>query len=511
MVNDAASIAVAIVGAGFSGLAMGIRLKEAEIHDFVILEKAERVGGTWRDNHYPGAACDVESLLYSFSFEPWPARRRAFAAQHEILSYLEACAAKYGLLPHIRFGQKVKSASFDEGAGVWAVCAEDVHTGERRTTRARALVSAPGGLSRPAYPDIPGLASFQGKTMHSARWDDDYRLEGKRVAVIGTGASSVQIVPSIAPCVERLHVFQRTPPWVVPKGDRFISRRARWLFRCAPLVQSLARASIYWRNELFGVGFVADSRLMWLPQRVALRHLERSVRDAALRARLTPNYVIGCKRILPSDDYYPALQRPNVELVTDRIREISRRGVVTQKGTGAPCEHLVDALVLATGFQAAEGRPIPLYGRDGRELSAVWRGRGAEAYLGTTVAGFPNAFFIVGPNTGLGHTSMLIIIESQVDYIIDCLRYMSRHDVKLIDVRADVQARYNKRLQDRLARAVWSTGGCMSWYTTRKGRNTTLWPGFASEFRLRTRRFKPADYDLAQRFAGTSLARPAGI
>ncbi|MDP9152043.1 MAG: NAD(P)/FAD-dependent oxidoreductase [Myxococcota bacterium] len=498
MINEAAPAAVAIIGAGFGGLAMGIRLKQAGIHDFVILEKEKRVGGTWRDNHYPGAACDVESHLYSFSFEPWPAWTREYAPQQEILAYLEACAAKHDLLPHIRFGHRVKSASFDERSGVWELCAEDVRTGESRTTRARALVSAPGGLSRPAYPDIPGLASFQGKTMHSARWDDDYRLEGKRVAVIGTGASAVQIVPSIAPRVERLHVFQRTPPWVVPKGDRPIAPRTRWLFRRVPLLQSLVRASIYSRNELLGMGFVADSRLMWLPHRVALLHLRRSVPDPVLRARLTPDYVIGCKRILPTDDYYPALQRPNVELVTDPIREITPRGVVTQEGTGSAHERPVDALVLATGFQAAEGKPIPLRGRDGRELGAVWRGGGAEAYLGTTVAGFPNAFFIVGPNTGLGHTSMVIMIESQVSYILACLRYMSRHGVKLVDVRPDVQARYNGRLQARLAKAVWSTGRCKSWYTTRKGKNTTLYPGFTFEFRFLTRRFDPGDYHLVE-------------
>ncbi len=431
VMTEVGASTILIIGAGFGGLALGIRLKRAGVQDFVILESAPRLGGTWRDNHYPGAACDVESHLYSFSFEPSASWTRQFAPQREILAYLERCSDKYGLGPHIRLGTRVTGASLDERSGIWEVFSRDVETGEVRTTRARVLVSACGGLSRPAYPDIAGLSSFSGKTMHSARWDDGYSLARKRVAVIGTGASAIQIVPAIAPLVDKLYVFQRTPPWIVPKRDRVISPWARRLFRGAPLLQRLVRANLYWRNELYGCGFVVDSRLMRPAHRAALRHLQRSVADPGLRARLTPSYVIGCKRILPTDDYYPALQRSNVELVTDGIREIAAGGVVTHDGAGGARERSVDALVLATGFRAAEGKALPLRGRGGRELSSAWSD-GAQAYLGTTVAGFPNVFFIVGPNTGLGHTSMVLMIESQVEYIIDCVRQMQGRGLKWI-------------------------------------------------------------------------------
>ena len=477
---------ILIVGTGFAGLGMAIRLKQAGIDDFTILEQADGVGGTWRANHYPGAACDVESHLYSFSFEPNPGWTRAFAPQHEILAYLERCADKYDVRKHIRFGTTVTGASFDERTSTWTV--ETNHG----PLRARVVVSATGGLSRPSMPDIPGLKSFAGKTVHSARWDDGYPLEGKTVGVIGTGASAIQIVPAIAPRVARLHVFQRTPPWILPKLDRDILPPERERFRRVPMLQQLARLRLYWTKELIAIGFIKDPRLLKLASRLALRYLEKSVRDPALRKKLTPDYTMGCKRVLPTNDFYPAMSRDNVELVTDGIREIRPTGVVTKDGK----ERALDALVLATGFHAAEQvAPFPTRGRGGLDIDDAWR-NGAEAYLGTTIAGFPNLFLIVGPNTGLGHTSMIFMIESQIAYILSAIEAMRAQRLALVDVRADAQARYNDTIQARLARTVWSTGGCTSWYQTRDGKNTTLWPGFTFEFRLRTRRWDPTDYEV---------------
>lgn len=477
---------VVIVGTGFGGLGMAIRLKQEGFHDFTILEQEGGVGGTWRDNHYPGAACDIESHLYSFSFEPNPGWTRTFAPQREILEYLERCTDKYGVRPHIRFGTMATGATFDERTGLWTV---ETSRGEPIT--ARAIVSATGGLSRPAYPDIPGLASFAGKTFHSARWDHDYPLDGKTVGVIGTGASAIQIVPSIAPRVGHLHVFQRTPPWILPKDDRDISPAEREWFRRLPVLQRLARLRQYTVHELMALGFVVDPRVLKYASRLALEHLKKSVPDEALRAKLTPHYTMGCKRILLTNDYYPAIQRSNVELVTEGIAEIREHGILTKDGKERP----LDAIVLATGFQAADAvAPFVVRGRGGRELNDAWRD-GAEAYLGTTVSGFPNFFLIVGPNTGLGHSSMVYMIESQIAYIQGALRAMQQRRLQLVDVRADAQERYNKRLHGRLAGTVWSTG-CSSWYQAKNGKNTTLWPGFTFEFRLRTRRFDPQDYEL---------------
>jgi cation diffusion facilitator CzcD-associated flavoprotein CzcO len=499
--NDAALDHVLIVGTGFAGLGIAIALKKAGIDDFTILEQADRVGGTWRDNHYPGAACDVQSHLYSFSFEPNPKWSRMFAPQAEILAYLEHCADKYDLRRHIRFGTAVTRATFDERRGVWTVdtrrdTSRDASDNTVRATsfEARTLVSGCGPLSRPVLPDIAGLASFAGKTFHSARWDHSFALEGKSVAVIGTGASAIQIVPAIAPRVGKLRVFQRTAPWIMPKPDREMRPRERALFARVPLAQRVRRLALYWQREALALGFVAKPGILKFAERFATSYLERSVSDPALRKKLTPDYRMGCKRILPSNDYYPALERPNVELVTDAIAEVRAHAIVTKDGV----EHAVDAIVLATGFEAAEAvSPFEVRGKSGRELNAEWQ-RGPEAYLGTSVSGFPNLFLLVGPNTGLGHSSMILMIESQVRYIVSAIRTMRDQGVKLVDVLPEVQERYNTELQAKLPRTVWASG-CKSWYQTKSGKNTTLWPGFTFAFRHRTRRFDPADYEIAPR------------
>ena len=482
-----ARLEVLVVGGGFAGIGMAIRLRRAGIVDFEILEQAPRVGGTWRDNSYPGAACDVESHLYSFSFAPNPAWSRTFAPQAEILAYLERCVAGFGLGPHLRLGVGVTGARFDEAAREWEVTATD---GVVR--RARVLVSATGGLNRPALPEIPGLDAFEGPVFHSARWRHDVPLAGKRVAVVGTGASAIQIVPSIAPDVARLDLYQRTPPWILPKADRAITDAERAAFRRVPALQRLARAKQYLSHELLAVGFVGDVRVMSLGERMARRYLAESVRDPALREALTPRYTFGCKRVLLTNDYFPAVQRANVELVTAGIERVTARGVRARGGR----EREVDALVLATGFQAAEAvAPFPVTGRGGRDLDRAWAG-GAEAYLGTSVAGFPNLFLLIGPNTGLGHSSMVLMMESQFAYVLDALRTMRARGLGLVDVRPEEQAAYNARLAARFPKTVWATG-CSSWYLTQGGRNTTLWPGTTFEFRLATRRFHLGAYEVA--------------
>ena len=474
---------VAIVGTGFAGIAMGLRLLEAGRRDFVILERADGIGGTWRDNHYPGAACDVPSHLYSLASEPNPEWSRAYASQEEILAYLERCVRQRGLTPHVRLRSGVAAAAYDEQAAHWRLTLDD-----GRTLLAQHLVAGCGGLSRPSVPGLPGLARFRGATFHSARWDHRVPLDGRRVAVVGTGASAIQIVPALAPRVQSLAVYQRTPPWILPKDDRAFTALERAVFRRAPAVQRLARALVYARLERRALAFIGYPRLMALGERWARAHLRRSVPDPALRAKLTPRYTMGCKRVLLSNDYYPAVSQPHVEVVTSPITSVTEDGIASEDGVRP-----FDAIVLATGFQAAEaGPPFPVRGRGGVSLEDTWRD-GPEAYLGTTVHGFPNLYFIVGPNTGLGNNSMVFMIESQVAYIHSALEYLERRGLAACEVQASAQASFNDELARRFPGTVWASG-CSSWYQTRTGRNTTLWPGTTLEFRYRTRTFDAERY-----------------
>ncbi len=488
-----------IVGTGFSGLGSAIRLKQAGLGGFLVFEKSDSVGGTWRDNHYPGAACDIESHLYSFSFEPNPGWSRTFAPQKEILAYLNHCADKYGIRPLIRFNTSVVRATWDERSATWEVLASD---GSRH--RARALISACGGISRPSLPDVPGAESFTGKTFHSARWDHDASLAGKRVAVIGTGASAIQIVPSIAPIVGKLSVFQRTAPWIVPRNDRAIRPNAKSAYRKFPALQKLARGALYARHELFALGFLGNERVMQLGEWQARVHREKQISDPVLRAKVTPKYRLGCKRVLISNDYYPALQLPTTELVTDSIESIVPDGIVTRDGQ----HRQFDAIVYATGFHVADFEaPFEVRGRGGRELKEVWR-ESPEAYLGTTISGFPNLFVVFGPNTGLGHNSMVYMIESQVAYVIDALKTMKTRALASVEIRREAQTSFNQEIQTRLAKTIWATG-CKSWYISASGRNTTLWPGFTFEFRKRTRKFDLAPYEISRETARAADANGA--
>jgi cation diffusion facilitator CzcD-associated flavoprotein CzcO len=477
---------VAIVGSGFGGLGMAIELLRAGRPDFVVLERDADVGGTWHQNTYPGCQCDVPSNLYSFSFAPNPEWSRTFALQPEIGAYLKRVADDFGVRPHVRTSTAVEAAAWDEQTQRWRIQTS------RGELTARVLVAGMGGLSEPAIPDIPGADAFQGPAFHTARWDHDVDLRGKRVAVIGTGASAVQVVPRIQPLAERLSVFQRTPPWIMPHPGRPTRPRERALFRALPAVQKLVRGAIYWGRECYVLPF-RFHRLSRIPQAMALKHLERQVADPLLRERLTPRYEIGCKRILMSDEYFPALQQPNAELVADAIAEITPRGVRTADGVERPA----DAIVWGTGFRVTDMPYVEwLRGRDGRTLGDLWRERGMQGLRGTTVAGFPNLFMLVGPNTGLGHNSIVFMIESQIAYAMGALRAMDERSAAALDARPEAQAAFNAALQRRMRGTVWTQGGCASWYLDAHGRNTTLWPGSSWTFRRATRRFDPAEYEL---------------
>ncbi len=476
---------VVIVGAGFAGIGMAIRLKRRGIASFVVLERASEVGGTWRDNAYPGCACDIPSMLYSFSFAPNAEWTRTYPARDEIWQYLRRCVERHSLGAHLRFGTELVDAAYDEDAGAWRI-----RTSDGATIEARALVWATGFLNRPNVPELPGLASFAGAVIHSSAWDPALDVGGKDVAVIGTGASAIQIVPAIAPLARRVTLFQRTPAWVMPRGDAPVSPLRRLLRRRLPGFAWLERKLIYWQLELRAYGFTAEPRVLRAMEVLARRHLARGVAAPALRERLVPSYRMGCKRILLSDDYYPALERENVEVVTQGIRAVREQGIVTADGA----EHHADAIVLATGFRATDPPSVRIAGRGGVTLAEAWRD-GMEAYLGTSVAGFPNLFLLIGPNTGLGHNSMVLMMEAQYRYVLSALDLLRARRARALDVRADVQARYNAKLQARLARTVW-TSGCSSWYRDRSGKVTTLWPGFTFAFRARTRRVRPERYEL---------------
>lgn len=477
---------VLIIGAGFSGLGMGVALDKAQVPDWLIIERDEEVGGTWWANRYPGCACDVESQLYSFSFELNPQWSHTFARQPEILEYLRAVADKYDLRRRIRFGASATGATFDERQGVWTVT-----TNRGDTIRARSLACCAGGLSHPTNPTIEGLESFAGKMFHSAKWDHDAPLAGKRVGIIGTGASAIQIVPQIVDKVGTLNVFQRTPPWIVPRFDRPISAGEKALYAAIPSLQWLIRAGYYWRRELFvGPALIKQGLLTRLLERMARAHLKKSVQDPELRKKLLPSYVIGCKRILISNDYFPALQRPNATLTTDAIERIEPGGVRTKDGR----LHELDALVLATGFEASERAVrFELRGRGGRELADAWK-NGMEAYYGTTISGFPNFYLVPGPNIGGGHNSLVFMLEAQIRYAVAAIREMRARGARFVDVLPAVQARYNEGIQRRFEGTVWASG-CHAWYQTAKGKHTVLYPDLTARFFLETRRFDAESYD----------------
>ncbi len=478
-------VRVLIIGTGFAGLAMAERLAREGVEDVLLLERADDVGGTWRDNTYPGAACDVPSQLYSFSFAPNPTWARSFSRQPEIQDYLRGVAESIGVLARTHFGTTVTGARWDPAARRWRVQTD------RGGFTAQHLVSAVGALSDPLVPDLPGLASFRGEVFHSSRWDHRLDLAGRRVAVVGTGASAIQFVPRIAPVVGSLTLFQRTAPWVLPRTDRPLTWVEHRAYRRWPRLQRLARSGVYWARETYALGFTRRPRLLAVAQWIARAHLRRQVADPVLRATLTPDYAIGCKRILISNDYYPALARPNVEVLPAGVREVREDAVVATDGS----VHEVDTIIFGTGFQVTD-MPMAHWVRDGagRTLAEDWAERGMRAHLGVAVDGFPNLHLLVGPNTGLGHSSQVFMIEQQVSYVAQALAEALRRGADTLEVRPEVVAATDADLQARTARTIWSTGGCSSWYLDASGRNTTLWPDFTFRYRQRLASFDAGSY-----------------
>ena len=478
---------VLIIGAGFAGLGLAMRLRQQGQEHFLILEKAGEPGGTWRDNSYPGAACDVPSHLYSFSFEPKTDWSRRYAPQPEIFAYVRQCIDNHGLQPKIRCNSEVAEAWFDEEAALWRVTTTD-----GAAFSARALVSACGQLNRPLYPQFPGLERFAGESFHSARWRHDIDLTGKRVAVIGTGASAIQFVPAIVPKVKQLTLFQRTPAYVLAKPDRAYSRLELTLMQRWPWMQKLDRGLQYLYHEARGVAFFVLPGLMKLMRGSFLRYLAREVSDAGLRAKLTPDYPMGCKRILISNDYYPALAQPQVAVVNEAIREVSEHGVITADGR----EHAADVLIYGTGFAASDFlAPMQIRGLGGLELNQAWKD-GAEAYKGISVNGFPNLFILYGPNTNLGHNSIIYMLESQFPYVLACLDKLEQ-GVRYLDVRKPVQDAWNQRVQHAIEHSVWEQG-CSSWYKNAAGKHTNNWSGFTFSYRRHTRQPDWSAYDLVR-------------
>ncbi len=473
-----------IVGAGFAGLGMAIRLKQAGVNDFVILERGDRVGGTWRDNTYPGAACDIPSNLYSYSFAPNPEWSRSFSGSNEILDYIHYLVDAFDLEKHIRFNCNVTDLSFQEKAGLWEATLE-----KGEVVRGRSAVMAQGPLSNASFPNIEGLEEFEGKKIHSARWDHDYDFTGKRVAVIGTGASGIQIVPELVKTVGTLKVFQRTPGWVVPRPDFKTPDWHKKLFKKIPASQKAVRQALFWTHETMAMAVIWNSPLTKVAERLSLAHLHSQVEDDWMRRQLTPDFRIGCKRVLVSNDYYPALQKDNAELITWPIARLAPNGIRTSDGV----EHQLDCIVFATGFDVSKsGTPFPVKGLEGRRLDQEWQG-GAQAYKSINVAGYPNLFLTFGPNSGPGHNSALVYMESQLDYAVKGILRILDGNLKMLDVKEDVQQRHNRRLQKRLAKTNWNSG-CKSWYLTEDGFNATMFPGFATQYQRQMAQFEESDY-----------------
>ncbi|MEV6643485.1 NAD(P)/FAD-dependent oxidoreductase [Amycolatopsis sp. NPDC051371] len=482
---------VVIVGTGFSGLGQAIQLEKAGIRDYVILEKAGEVGGTWRDNSYPGCACDVQSHMYSFSYEQNPDWSRSFSPQPEIFEYLKGVAGKYQLREKIRFGVELTGAHWDERERRWTATTRD-----GREYVAQFLVSGVGGLHIPQVPELPGIAEFKGQTWHSARWNHEYDLRGKKVAVVGTGASAVQFVPKIAPDVAELTLFQRTPPWIMPKPDHAMPSWAQTLFKRVPGTQRLYRNALYWLLEARAIGFNGHPAIMKAGELIAKRNIAKGIKDSALRKKVTPDYTMGCKRVLISNDYYPALSRPNVDVNTAGIKEVKAHSIVDSAGV----EHEVDAIIYGTGFKVTDALEyLDITGVDGRDLAKEWAAEGMQTHKGIAVSGFPNFFFLLGPNTALGHNSVVFMIESQSRYVVDAIKLADSRDAAALDVRPGVQEKFQRDIQDKLVKGVWTQGGCKSWYLDAKGVNRTIWPGFTWRYWLETRKVDPADYELSGR------------
>lgn len=480
-----------VVGAGFTGLGTAIKLREAGVEDVVILERADRVGGTWRDNTYPGAACDIPSLLYSFSFAKNPRWSRAYSPSAEICAHIEHLADEFDLRRLIRFDTEVTALDYDRREGTWTAS-----TAGGQQYRARTVVLASGPLSNASFPDIRGIESYAGKKILSAQWDHDYDLTGKNVAVIGTGATAVQIIPEVVKQAASVKVFQRTPGWVMPRLDVPTPKLAQAVFAKVPAVQQAARSALFLGHEVAATGLVWDTPVTSLIERIGAAHLRLTVKDPWLRRQLTPDFRAGCKRMLMSSDYYPALQEDNCKLITWPIATIVPQGLRTADAI----EHHVDAIIFATGYDVQlGGPPYPITGAAGRVLQEEWAGH-AQAYKSVSTHGYPNLFLTAGPNSGPGHNSLLVYVQGQISYAVAAIRTILDRDLVSLDVRADVQARYNESLQKRLRRTTWMSG-CTSWYLTEDGFNGAMYPGFATQYLRQMSSFRVEDHEMVSRGA----------
>lgn len=490
---------IAIIGAGFGGIGVAIRLAQAGFRNVRIFDRADGVGGVWRDNTYPGAACDVPSPLYSYSFAPnheWPNR---YSEQPAILEYIDGCVDRFGLRDRLQLSTTVERAVFDDAEGRWRL------ETDRGAFDADVLIPACGQLSEPAYPAIDGIDRFTGTAFHSARWRHDVDLSGKHVAVVGTGASAIQFIPRIAPQVERLTVYQRSAPYILPRFQTTYAGRHHRLFARLPILQKLERLGWFAFGEAGTYGMVRHPITSEPFRRWCLRHLHSKVADDELRRILTPDYAFGCKRVLFSENYYDAMVRPNVDVVPESVREVTATGLVSTSGVERPA----DVIIYGTGFRSKDFvAPMEIVGRGGRELNAEWAA-GERAHLGITVSGFPNMFLVYGPNTNLGSGSIVYVIESQANYVVDALQRLAARGGGWMDVRPEVLESFDRETQERLSRTVWQTG-CESWYVDANGRNANNWPAQVLEYRRRTRQVDPADFTwVAPTTAPTSPDRVA--
>lgn len=482
-VDTSKTAKIIVIGSGFGGIAAAVRSKQSGENDLLLLERSNDMGGVWRDNCYPGAACDVQSHLYSFSFAPNPNWTRDFSQQAEIHAYLKDTAKKFGVLPHVRFNTEVQGMEWFEDAGEWAI----------RTTqgqyRARYIVLGMGSLSDPLIPEIEGQDQFRGDAFHSAQWPADYDIAGRRVAVIGTGASALQFIPAIQPDIEHMTVFQRTPPWVMPRHDSDITDRSRSLFKRFPLLQRLARLRLYLSREATAIGF-RNPKLMRHAQSTALKHMHSAVTDPDLRKKLTPNYTFGCKRILISNTYYPALAADNVDVESSGVTKITKDGIVDANGV----ERKVDTIIYGAGFKVKD---LPyshyIFGRQGKTLAQSWGGS-PTSVAGTTVNGFPNLFILHGPNVGLGHTSVIYMLEAQVEHALSAIKQADERNCQIVEPSAEAQQKFTKWLDKQMMGTVWTAGGCNSWYLDDTGRNSSLWPSYTFLFRNRVAKARKTEY-----------------
>ena len=477
-----------IIGSGFSGLGMAIALQKQGFgfEDFVLLEKADDIGGTWRDNTYPGCACDIPSHMYSFSFEPKPDWTHMWSLQPEIFDYLKGVAEKYGLRRYIRFNSRVERATWDDAEMRW-----HVFTADGQEYVAQFLVSGAGALHIPLIPEIEGADEFSGAAFHSAQWDHSVDITGKRVAVIGTGASAIQLVPEIVKDVAELQVYQRTPPWVMPRPNNALPEWVRRTFTEVPGTRAAMRVAIYWLHEVVGFGMTKQPELLRIGALLGKWNIRRSVKDKALRRKLTPDYRAGCKRILNSDTYYRGIANPKTQVITERITRMTRDGIVTADGV----EHPVDVVVFATGFHVTDSYSyVDVTGPGGEDLVDRWDREGVEAHRGVAVADMPNLFFLLGPNTGLGHNSVVFMIEAQIRYVAQAIAAVDKSGAQAVAPTRAAQDAFNGDLQGDLAKTVWNTGGCRSWYLDSHGVNRVLWGGMTWQYWLATRRFKRDEY-----------------